>query len=128
MKEFVMKKTILSLSVLLTMMTFCQTSRAQVFVDGKNINADSTVDLLEVVAMSDPYIFSIQSVDIGKKKPYKFEFTNQDGKKIHFNSTVDLIQFMTKNHWEMIDRRVAFRSRHNTDGDPFVFILFRKKP
>lgn len=92
--------------------------KAQVFVNGNNITADSTIQFVEVTTSGAPTIFYIHSIDIGKGNVYRTKFTNEDGKKKKFKTTVEFIQYMKSNGWELKRRDVAEKSNH--------FLLFER--
>ena len=93
-------------------------AKAQVFVNGNNISADSSVQFVEVTTSGSPAIFYIHTIDIGKGNIYRTKFTNETGKKKKFKTNVEFIQYMKSNGWELKRRDVAEKSNH--------FLLFER--
>ena len=93
-------------------------AKAQLYINGNNITADSTVQFVEVTTSGSPAIFFVQTIDIGKGNIYRAKFTNETGKKMKFKTNVAFIQYMKSNGWELKRRDVAEKSNH--------FLLFER--
>src|SRR5215212_1458333 len=91
-------------------------TKAQVYVDGSNLNADSTVQYVEIVHEAEPGLFSIANVDIGQKKPGRSKITDANGKKMNFNSPMHLLNYMKQHGWTMVRRDVIFQARRDAVG------------
>ncbi len=101
-------------------------TRAQVFVNGENINADTTIQLMEVVHTSHPYLFFVEAVDTGKRLPEKQKFTDANGKRIEFKTGISLIDHMKKNGWVMLRREIVILPNRTGFDRTFFFIMFEK--
>ena len=94
-------------SLLILMLTlFFITGKGQFYVNGENLNADSSVMFFEI--NYDPISTSsfTSEVDYGKEESRRNFITDSTGKKIRFHSGVDLLNFITKRGWKLADRQV----------------------
>jgi hypothetical protein len=105
-------------------------ARSQVYVDGVNINADTSVQYIELVyttwswGLRTRWIgISIRSIDTGTKTSGKL-LMDESGKKIELQSPVDMISYMKRNGWQMLRRDMIFESSTGTGGYPLTFALF----
>jgi len=78
---------------------------AQVFVNGTNLNADSSIMYFEINYDPRSAFFFTAEVDYGKGDPWRRHITDSTRKKMRFNSGVDLLNFITKNGWKLADRQ-----------------------
>ena len=97
-------------------------ARSQVYVAGRNINADTSVQYMEVQWNDYPNM-RIYWVDVGQKKAEKF--TDADGKKMGFNSFVDMLTYLKRNGWVLLRRDMIFHAS-SVVGEPRAFILFER--
>ena len=111
-------KKFTTLLVLSAFLFVANSAKAQLFINGNNITADTTVQFVEVTTSGSPAIFFIHTIDIGKGNIYRTKFTNEVGKKMKFKSNVAFIQYMKSNGWELKRRDVAEKSNH--------FLLFER--
>ena len=101
------------------MMMVVSAVRSQVYVDGNNINADTSVQYIEIVYEFYSSTFNIKSIDFGVKESVKF--TDAAGKKIKLQTPVDLINYMKRNGWRMVRREMIFNGK--APDVPFSAIL-----
>lgn len=101
-------------------------AKSQVYVDGQNINADTSVNYVEIAYQAYHWGFGIRQVDIGKKKTR--QLTDAAGKPFYPNSAVDLLQFMKRNGWIMIRRDLIFEApaASSSIGVALAFVLFER--
>ena len=117
-----MKQLLLCIVVLI----FVQSARSQVYIDGRNINADTAVHYIEVIHNTHPSSFYIESIDIGE---WKKNFTDSAGKKLNLGSFVAMLTYMNKNGWVLVRRDFIFetrRSDYSFGGYTHAFVLFER--
>ena len=119
---FMMRKLLFCACILMVV----SVARSQVYIDGQNINADTSVHYIEIVHAAYPWSFVIHWIDTGTKKNGKF--TDLVSKKINLNSTVDMIHYMERNGWKMLRRDVIFQAQPDRtfSGTPLSFVLFER--
>jgi hypothetical protein len=100
--------------------------KSQVYVDGKNVSADTTVHYLEIIYIADPGSFDIDWVDAGNKKYLRL--TDSAGKKIGFDSPTRMLHHMQKNGWNIIRRDMVYRSGSEArfNNRTLAFALFER--
>lgn len=99
-----MKKTILIISLVVSAFSL----KSQVYVDGHNVNADSSVRYIEIVHEAPPSrSFNINYIDIGRKNPGDSKFTDQNGKRLKINSPMHLLGFMKENGWSLVRKDIS---------------------
>jgi hypothetical protein len=108
------------------------TAKSQVYVEGYNINADTTIQYVEMLYITAALSMRIQGIDVGKtletnrKGPYRL--TDAAGKRMDITSTVKLLQHMKLNGWTLWRRDVVFETVYvpNTTGTITGFLLFER--
>jgi hypothetical protein len=107
-------------------------ARSQVYVDGININADTSVHYIELVyttsswgARTRSIGIYIRSIDIGTKRSGT-SFMDESGKKIDLYTPVDVISYMKRNGWQMLRRDMIFESSAGSGGTALAFALFER--
>lgn len=111
-------KRFITLLILPAFLFVANSAKAQLFINGNNITADTSVQFVEVTTSGSPYVFYIHTIDIGKGNVNRTKITNDAGKKMKFKSNVAFIQYMKTNGWELKRRDVAEKSNH--------FMLFER--
>lgn len=107
------------------MMMAVTVARSQVYVEGRDMNADTSVQFIEIVHSTFPGDFYIEWVDKGFRNHETL--TNAVGKKLNFSSGVDLLKYMKKNGWSMVRRDMVFQTRADAFYNrTLVFILFER--
>ncbi|HYE54866.1 MAG TPA: hypothetical protein VD996_08490 [Chitinophagaceae bacterium] len=117
-----MRKVLLTIVILLPAII----GRSQVYVDGENINADSTVNLVEIVHSTHPNIFMVEYVDTGAKSSWRRKLTDANGKRMVFNSGVHIMNHMKQHGWKLVRRDMLFQAKHDASGNALVFLLFER--
>ena len=101
-----------------------QSSKSQVFIRQKNLNADSSIHYFEAVIDPDPEVFYLYSIDYGKNRfPGREYIADSSGKKIKFRSGMDMLQHVTNNGWKLAQRNITSNARSNQKA----FLLFERK-
>lgn len=108
--------------LLISLLVFTAISaKSQVYVDGDNMNTDSTVKYIEVMHQAPPSYFSIDYVDIGHRNPARSKFTDANGKRLKLSSPMNLLTFMNANGWSLVRRDVS-----PVSGNTMVFLIFER--
>lgn len=96
--------------------------KAQVYVDGKNLNADSSIRYIEIVHYAPPvFFFNINYIDFGQRDPSDSRFTDANGKKFKINSPVHLLTYMQQNGWWLLRRDIS-----PVSNSANVYLLFER--
>jgi hypothetical protein len=96
--------------------------KAQLYVDGSNMNTDSTVKYIEVVHQAPPsFIFNIDYIDIGRKNPGNSKFTDANGKRLKINSPMHLLNFMNVNGWSLMRKDIS-----PVSSGAMVYLIFER--
>ena len=78
---------------------------AQLFINGMNLNADSTIIYFEINYDPSSTFYFTPEVDYGKGEGRRKFITDSTGKKLRFNSGVELLNFISKSGWKLADRQ-----------------------
>lgn len=111
---------------------FISSAKSQVYVDGYNINADTTIQYVEMLYITSGLSLRMQGIDVGKtldpNKKSIGRLTDASGKRLDINSTVHLLQHMKRNGWSLWRRDVIFESVYtpNPSGTITGFLLFER--
>src|SRR5262245_10238090 len=123
-----MKKTLFLLAFVLIYIT----STSQVYINKKNINADSSIRYFEVTYDAPPTSFYSTSVDIGDRSIWNGDICDEKGKRIRFRSGIELLNYVTHNGWKLVDRHVIVKNYSRTndnseDKAAIVYLLFERE-
>ncbi len=120
-----MKKQLL-FSAFLSLTIF--TAQSQLYIDGKNINEDSSVKYIEIVHTTYPSYFTIEWIDVGKYRN-SVKMTNTEGKRMGFKSGIELLRHMEDSGWEMVRKDMLFQARRDAafGGSTLAFLLFERR-
>ena len=108
------------------MMMAVSGARSQVYIDGQNINADTSVQLIEIVYETYTWNFNVRSIDVGARKSGRF--TDASGKRIILQSPVDMINYMKRNGWHLLRRDMVFHSKPESSVSTTTlgFVIFER--
>ena len=106
-----MKKTLSLIAVCLLFSGL----HAQLYVNGKNLNADSSIRYFEINYDPRPSLFFEPEVDYGSREIWRKHFTDSTGKKLRFNSGVQLLNYITFTGWKLVDRQIL-TARYDNSG------------
>ena len=103
--------------------------KSQVLVEGKDINADSTLAYIEIVG-ADIGLFKkklVVGVDFGQKMSIwdgkDTAIKDKEGKNIIFNTMVDALNFFSRNGWSY---EASYAISVPNSGNVYHFLLKRK--
>jgi hypothetical protein len=127
-KDIRMKKTL----SLIIFSCFFLSSKSQVYINKKNINADSSIRYFEVTHDVYPALFYITSTDVGDRSIRNDDICDEKGKRIKFRSGVELLNHITNNGWKLADRQIIVKNNSRTNEnnetkEATVYLLFERE-
>ena len=121
-----------TLSCFVVLICLFHHANSQIYINKKNINADSTIRYFELTHDTYPTTFYITSIDIGDRRAANDDICDANGKRIKFRTPVEVLNYVTNNGWKLVDRNVIVknysRSSDNSEAKTAtVFLLFERK-
>ena len=90
--------------ILLTALFACAASfltRAQLYVDGKNIN-EWAITYIKMMGVGESVNGYSYLIDVGLEVDYKVDITDVNGKPVIFLSEMDVLNHILRNGWELV--------------------------